>query len=261
MLAYRYVLGCGLVGMLGACGPTVGDETPTDGTGNATGNATTDASSGPGQTGGAEGLDSSGGSTDTGVPPLPSTCPADADLQSGECPAQGELCEHGDLACSCVCGCEAPEPGQPGLYECDYARPEAWSVQDVTVHLDCEAVTIRSVLSTVFDNEEGTSALELVVQTPGGYFMLPRGGTDETVCGGLCVSDTCLEYPLSIPYGGIEALDFDFEPRVCGGLGADACGQFCGGTADFTVRGSIEIDGILALLGPLDVTGAPIVCD
>ncbi len=34
---------------------------------------------------------------ETGTPPFPSTCPVDDDLQSGECSAQGESCDHGDL--------------------------------------------------------------------------------------------------------------------------------------------------------------------
>ncbi|MEM7152625.1 MAG: hypothetical protein AAF799_07275 [Myxococcota bacterium] len=265
MVVDRSVVAWGLVAMLGACGPSVGDGTPTQSTGSAT--ETTAGSSGPGQTGGMEGsstlgLDSSGGSVDTGAPPLPSTCPAEADLQSGECPSQGETCAHGDFACQCVCGCEAPAPGEQGWYQCDYARLDAWTAEDVAVHLDCDAGTIRSTVSSVFDNADGASAVDIVVQTPGGYFMVPRGGTEETICGGLCVNgNRCPEYPSSIPFGGFEALDYDFEARPCDRLSPSACGEFCGGMADFTIRGSIEIDGIVASLGPLNVTGAPIVCD
>lgn len=263
--------------LLAACGPRVG-ERGSDGESADTGDSPTGTSmSGSGQTGGMDGpdgsgssggsitgVDSSGGeSAETGESPLPSTCPEDADLQIGDCSAQGDSCEHGDLACSCVCGCEGPEPGKPGIWQCSYAREDAWTLSDATVHIDCGAETIRSSLIATLDNGDGASTVTITMLTPGGYFMTPPGGGEETICGGLCVNgEACPDIgPILVERGDIEVLEVDFVPRNCDRLGGNLCTDFCGGTADFMVYGSIEIDGITVSLGPVELTAIPIVCD
>src|SRR5690349_4388028 len=69
------------------------------------------------------------------------TCPMEV-ASKGDCPAVGETCEHGDFVCSCVCGCDSPNPSGPGFWQCDYGRDSLVQLGDASVTLDCEANTV-----------------------------------------------------------------------------------------------------------------------
>ncbi len=249
---------CQLVGavLVTACGPSVGTGGSAPGSSEVTG-ASASGSSGATATSGADTM-----ADVTGAPPLPSTCPEDANLASGECPAQGTACEYGDLTCDCVCGCESPVPGDAGIYQCDYARPDAWALTEAVVRLDCGAQTIRSSLTATLDNTDGASPVSFGLDTPFGYFMTPAVEGPEMICGGLCpTQELCPEYgPFDVEFGATEARDLEFIPLPCDEL-ATQCADFCSGTADFTVYAWIEVAGVTAPLGPIFMTDVPIECD
>ncbi len=133
---------------------------------------------------------------------------------------------------------------------------------DSVVHLDCTAATIRSTLTATLDNTDGLSPVSFGLDTPGGYVLTSAIEGPETVCGGLCVNGSaCPEYgPTNVDLGATEVQDLEFVPRPCDEL-VTQCEEFCSGTAEFTLYAWIEIDGIMASLGPVLMTDVPIACD
>jgi len=175
-------------------------------------------------------------------------CPADADLD-GMCPAQGEVCMDGDFACECLCGCDegGGEPGEPGFYQCSYAREHVVQPVSASVTLDCAAGTIASTASFVLDNVDGHDAVELVLREQKVYGLATPGG-EQATCAALCgPGQACPEvFTTVLEPGAMQMHAQEFGPSACE---EDLC-TFCGGTATFYT------DWNLATGGRTDSAGA-----
>ena len=169
------------------------------------------------------------------------------------------MCSQGDFACSCVCFCESPSPGEPGGWECEYVHGESLlALADAQITIDCDAPTIAAELSFVIENV-GQSTIAVTLERNFGFFLSIEGQAEQP-CGGLCL-DCGRTDSVMVEPGSSASAAVAIEPTVCGQEATTAmlC-SFCGGTASTTIYWSLEADGKNGWDGAT-FAGLPITCE
>ena len=213
-------------------------------------------------TGGSEGSSSSADESSSSISSDESGTSSDACavdvVANGECRSQGDACTHLDFACECDCDCAMPVPGDPGIWECSYARENVVQPVDASVVIDCAAGTIRSTASFQLDNVDGVAAATLTLAEQLAYTLTPDGGGGNTNCTGLCgEGQSCPDVAMAVlEPGDMRVLEQEFAVATCD---VDLCG-FCGGTASFVTDWRVDAGGMRdeAIAGRFE--GVAIVC-